>query len=384
MDNQFFKLVFLLAFLGFPGFGCNQNRPTSKKDTGWTLTPFIKADQVNPVLEPVDSTTFNCPVRGTAVHWEAKDVFNPSAVVRNGKIYLLYRAEDRIGKLLGTSRIGIAESGDGLHFKRDSTPVFYPANDEFKEFEWEGGCEDPRIVEDDSGTYYMTYTAWNGDKPRLFIATSRDLHNWTKHGSVFAKAYEGKYAGVASKSGAIVCRLEGDLFVATKINGKYWMYFGDTDIFLAHSSDLINWTALEKNHKKKTGKQSDKEDLLPVLQPREGKFDSELVESGPPALLTENGILLIYNSKNSKEKGDSTLPAGTYAAGQALFDARNPKKLKKRTENYFFKPDKPYEIKGQVNNVCFIEGLAHFKNKWFLYYGTADSKIAVAVYSPKE
>ncbi|HEY4877300.1 MAG TPA: hypothetical protein VIH86_17105 [Puia sp.] len=43
------------------------------------------------------------------------------------------------------------------------------------------------------------------------------------------------------------------------------------------------------------------------------------------------------------------------------------------------KPDKSYEISGQVNNVCFVEGLANFNNRWFLYYGTADSKIAVAV-----
>jgi predicted GH43/DUF377 family glycosyl hydrolase len=41
-------------------------------------------------------------------------------------------------------------------------------------------------------------------------------------------------------------------------------------------------------------------------------------------------------------------------------------------------PDQPFEITGQVNNVCFVEGLAFFKDKWLLYYGTADSKIAVA------
>jgi predicted GH43/DUF377 family glycosyl hydrolase len=43
----------------------------------------------------------------------------------------------------------------------------------------------------------------------------------------------------------------------------------------------------------------------------------------------------------------------------------------------FIKPDKPYEITGQVNRVCFVEGLVHFNNKWLLYYGTADSKIAM-------
>jgi predicted GH43/DUF377 family glycosyl hydrolase len=48
-------------------------------------------------------------------------------------------------------------------------------------------------------------------------------------------------------------------------------------------------------------------------------------------------------------------------------------------DTWFMKPEKSYEISGQVNNVCFIEGLAQYKSRWWLYYGTADSKIAVAV-----
>jgi predicted GH43/DUF377 family glycosyl hydrolase len=353
----------------------------------WTLGPFIKADSVNPIIGPVDSLSFMDPVREALVKWEAKDVFNPAAIVRDEKIYLLYRAEDSIGKPAGTSRIGLAVSNNGLTFQRYPKPVLYPENDMYKEDEWEGGCEDPRVVQDDSGIYFMTYTAYNGKKARLFVATSKDLVNWTKHGSAFSKAYDGKYFHVDSKSGAIVCRLMGDRFIATKINSKYCMYFGDTDIFLAYSEDLINWTPVEKSKEEISNiidNPDGKADLLPALQPRKGKFDSELVESGPFALITKKGILLIYNSKNSKNYGDTTLPAGSYSAGQALFDVNNPEKLIARTQNSFIKPDKPYEITGQVNNVCFVEGLAYYKGKWFLYYGTADTKIAVAVYTPKK
>ena len=88
---------------------------------------------------------------------------------------------------------------------------------------------------------------------------------------------------------------------------------------------------------------------------------------------------LIYNSRNIKSIGDTGLPEGTYAAGQVLIDKTDPTKVIKRLEKNFIQPDKSYEITGQVNRVCFVEGLAQFKNKWFLYYGTADSKIAVAV-----
>ncbi len=375
-------LLFLIVLLSF---GCNQSQTTSSRS--WTLGPFVKADSVNPIMGAVDSVTFMGPIQKTLVKWEAKDVFNPAAVVKDGKVYLLYRAEDSIGKLAGTSRIGLAVSTNGLTFKRYPKPVLYPDTDKYKKYEWEGGTEDPRVVLDDSGTYYMTYTAWNGDKTRLFVATSKNLVKWTKHGSAFMKAYNGRYFNIFTKSGAIVCRRVGGKFIATKINGKYWMYFGDTNIYIAYSDDLINWTPVEKskgeipeNIDNRYGKAS----LFAALKPRKGKFDSELVEPGPFALITTKGILLIYNSKNSKVNGDSLLPSGTYAAGQALFDINNPEKLIARTQSYFMKPDKPYEKTGQINNVCFVEGLAYYHSKWFLYYGTADTKIAVAVYTPRK
>jgi predicted GH43/DUF377 family glycosyl hydrolase len=73
------------------------------------------------------------------------------------------------------------------------------------------------------------------------------------------------------------------------------------------------------------------------------------------------------------------LPKYTYAAGQALFDLNIPYKLIDRSNSYFIFPNKDYELVGEVNNVCFVEGLVSFKNKWYLYYGTADSKIGVAI-----
>jgi predicted GH43/DUF377 family glycosyl hydrolase len=172
-----------------------------------------------------------------------------------------------------------------------------------------------------------------------------------------------------SKSGSIVCKYENGKAVATKINGKYWMYWGDTNIFLALSGDLIHW-----------GSSTDVNDsLLIVFGPRKGKFDSDLVEPGPPAMITDSGIVLMYNSRNVRATGDTTLAEHTYSASQILFDKNDPGKILDRMDTYFIKPDKPYEISGQVNQVCFIEGLVKYKGKWFLYYGTADSKIAVAV-----
>jgi beta-1,2-mannosidase len=359
-----------LAFMLLTSIACQSTR--EKDDVGsdevadstWALLPFQKVDSANPVLVPGENT-FVCPILERRITWDDKDVFNPAAVVRDNKVYLLFRAEDKIGKFAGTSRLGLAVSNDGLHFSKLSEPVFYPQNDSLKIYEWEGGVEDPRITEREDGLYIMTYTAFDGNLARLLVATSTDLVHWTKHGLVL----QGKYKDTWSKSGAIVSRRKGSRIIAEKINGKYWMYFGDTDLFLAQSDDLIHWTPVEQEGKLKS-----------VLQPRAGYFDSRLVESGPYGLVTDNGILLLYNGMNLDGEGrDPNLAAGAYCAGQALFDKNDPAKLLRRLEKNFLMPDKPYEITGQVNQVCFIEGMVPFNDRWFLYYGTADSKIAVAV-----
>jgi predicted GH43/DUF377 family glycosyl hydrolase len=346
----------------------------------WMLGPFTKQDAVNPCLVPGD-LKFTDPILNKPVAWEEKYVFNPAAVVRKGKVYLLYRAEDTVQKYAGVSRIGLAESSDGLHFTRRPSPVLHPDNDAFKKYEWEGGCEDPRIVEDEKGTYYMTYTAYDGTTARLFIATSTDLINWKKHGSVFAKAEGGKYINYWSKSGAIIARREGSRSIATKIKGKYWMYWGESNIYVATSPNLIDWTPVPETDpsKKQFDSLRNYEAFKIAFGPRKGKFDSQLCEPGPPALITEKGIVFIYNSRNSPEYGDKSLPEGTYSAGQILADKSDPFHIIDRSDENFFRPDKDYEIRGQVNNVCFLEGLVNFNNKWFLYYGTADSQIAVAV-----
>lgn len=335
----------------------------AEKDSTWALLPFVKVDSVNPVLS-AGTSSFVCPLLKKEVLWDEKDVFNPAAVVRDGKVYLLFRAEDNIGKFAGTSRLGLAISDDGLHFTKMKEPVFYPDNDSLKAIEWEGGVEDPRVVESEDGTYYMTYTAYDGKVARLLVARSNDLIKWEKLGTVL----NGRYKDTWSKSGAIVAKQVDSRVVAEKVNGKYWMYFGDTDLFMATSEDLIHWQPVEENGKLKS-----------VLKPRAGYFDSRLVESGPYALVVDQGIRLIYNGMNLESGGDTTLAKGAYCAGQALFSKEDPTSLIDRLETNFMKPDKPYEITGQVNQVCFLEGLVPFKGKWFLYYGTADSKIAIAV-----
>jgi predicted GH43/DUF377 family glycosyl hydrolase len=367
--------------LAIPVFiSCSQ--PPQEISDDWQLGPFVKVDAANPVLTPLSDTEFYCPVRQQTVRWEEKDVFNPAAINVDGTIHLLYRAEDVVGQYNGTSRIGLATSDDGLNFERRPEPVLFPDEDTLKEFEWEGGVEDPRVVEDEAGTYYLTYTAYNGDKARLFVASSTDLVNWTKHGSVFKNYDDGRLLEMWSKAGSILTERSGDKLIARRVNGKYWMYWGESNIYAATSDDLIDWSPVEETDE--TKREFDElrgyTAFKIVFGPREGMFDSYLVEPGPPAILTERGIVFLYNSRNDPDNGDENYPPGTYAAGQVLINPANPLEVLDRTETPFLFPDKPYEITGQVNNVCFIEGLVPKGDRWFLYYGTADSKIAVAVF----
>jgi len=343
------------------------------RDRPWMIGPFEKPTGVNPILAPNRTATFRTRPEDQPVHWEETATFNPAAVVRNGSVYVLYRAEDATGEQkIGyhTSRIGLAESADGLRFTRRPSPVLYAQNDAQAANESPGGVEDPRIVETEDGRYVMTYTQWNRQVPRLAVATSRDLIAWEKHGPAFAKAAGGKYLRVESKSGAIVSRVVGNRLVATKVNGKYWMYFNVPNVMIATSENLTEWTPLEIEDGRP----------LAVLSPRAGYFDSWLVEPGPPAILTDRGIVLLYNAGNSEKFGDPSLPGRVYTAGQALFDARNPMKLLDRADRPFLRPTEDYERTGQYpEGTTFVEGLVPFNGRWFLYYGSADSRVGVAV-----
>jgi beta-1,2-mannosidase len=367
-----FKITMrFLTILGLllPGLLIAQEKP-------WMFGPFERPEGVNPIITPGKGSVFYCPMKEMNVYWEEMATFNPASVVRENKVYVLYRAEDKLGEMIiggHTSRIGLAVSDDGLNFKTKQEPVMYPDHDDQNKFEWPGGVEDPRIVETIDGMYVMTYTQWNRDIPRLAIATSNDLVNWEKHGPAFADAYDGKYLDLESKAGAIISRLEGNRLIPEKINGHYWMYFNVPYIHIAISDDLINWKPLE----------DDREDLLRVLSPRPGYFDSWLVEPGPPALITDDGILLIYNAGNTIHTGIPELGHRLYTAGQALYDKANPLKLIDRTDNYFIRPEKEYEKTGQYEEgTTFLEGLTFFNDKWYIYYGTADSRVAVIVWDP--
>jgi predicted GH43/DUF377 family glycosyl hydrolase len=159
-----------------------------------------------------------------------------------------------------------------------------------------------------------------------------------------------------TKSGAIL---------SERIDGKYWMfYMADAKDLrdqtgVASSTDLLTWTeALDQ----------------PVLPRRPGKFDSRVVEPGPPPIITDQGILLLYNGADDRL---------VYRTGWALFDRHDPTRVLARSDQPLFEPTTTWEKEGQVPNVVFVEGLVIEPQRWLIYYGGADTHVGVASVTPR-
>jgi beta-1,2-mannosidase len=365
----------------------------------WALGPFRRVP--GSILGPSPELTFSCPISRHLVAWAAKDVFNPAAVVRDGQVCLLVRAEDDEGRYAGTSRLGLATSGDGREFLLEAEPVIFPADDQWQAWEWPGGCEDARLVEKPDGGYLCLYTAFDGSRSCLFSASSDDLQRWEKHGPAFAGT---PTATRWSKSGSIVTEVCDGRLKAARIDGRFWMYWGEGTVWVATSEDLVRWAPLDYDTDPDrflsylpagggtAGTGADggpggswsvqpvpgRRASRPVLFPRSGRFDSMLVEPGPPALRGPDGIVLVYNGANHPRRGDPELAAFAYRPAQVLLDPGDPASVLDRPTRPFLDIEEEAERRGQVGDVLFAEGLVLFKDQFLLYLGLADSRIGLA------
>lgn len=323
------------------------------------ILPFNKYPG-NPILSP-----------NPANEWESAYLYNPTAIVLNETIFLLYRAQD--ANL--TSSIGLAWSTDGTNFTRLDRPIIYST----EPWEQGGGTEDPRIVRV-NGTFYLTYTAYNPDiGPQLAIATSTDLLSWTKRPPLFPGWRDVAFSDIDvpsprvnhSKSGAIVKEPTAD--------GLYHMYWGDSFFYHAFSYDLLNWTTLPP----------DNYFAAPLLP-----WENRLIEPGPAPIKTRDGRwLLVYNGMTTGRIG---YPMNQYSVGQMLLDPSGsfrpsievPESTYQpalrdgpiaRIERPMLVPEGALEQEGLVDDVVFAEGLVQFQGRWYLYYGQADSQLGVAI-----
>jgi len=310
---------------------------TSAPPIDFPFGPFVPSEH-NPVLRPGRH------------EWESANVYNPAAIVVGDRVALLYRAHaDDI-----VSSLGLAFSEDGFTFSTEPEPVMVPEHD------WERyGCEDPRVVRID-GTYYCTYTGWDRHTARLCLATSSDLRHWEKHGPIVPGI--NTFAGVRETPGPEWSK--GGVILPEPVDGRWYMWFGEGNIHVASSRDLLHWDA----------------DPEPVLRPEPGTFMGDLVETGPQPVITRTGhVLLMHNSAIVRSVDDVR-----YACGQVLIDPRHPTRVVAKLTEPWLEPSSPEELHGLVDDVTFVEGLVFHRGTWFAYYGQSDTTIGVATFTPQQ
>lgn len=307
---------------------------------------IIERSDKNPILMPNKNQS-----------WEAEAVFNGCPIQNRGKIFLLYRALSlphyhALARLsMRVSDIGIAQSGDGIHFENRRRFIF-------PEHDWERfSCEDPRVTKL-NGKFYIFYTAisrypFNADGIKVGLAISKDLET------------------VQEKHLVTPFNAKAMALFPEKVNGKiYALLTVHTDrppakICVAafdKEEDIWSpkyWEGWYKNFEKYA---------LPLQ-----RKPADHIEVGAPPLKTPKGWLLFYSYIRNYFSGQRL-----FGVEAVLVDIKNPSKIIARTEYPILTPEEYYERLGMVPNTIFPSG-AMIKDGWLrIYYGAADTTCCFA------
>jgi len=281
----------------------------------------------------------------TAEDWPTpvNAVFNPAAAVVDGETVLVVRVE----ALTGISHLTVARSANGVDGWRIAAEPLLAPDERIESEQW--GFEDARAVwVDELDRFAITCTAYGPAGPAVYLATTQDFVSIERRGIIINP--EDKNAALLPE----------------RFNGRWILFhrpttgFGVTHphIALSRSHDLVSWSPPEV-----------------VLKPRDGAWwDSLRIGIGPPLVKTEHGWLLIYHGVKE------TVGGAIYRVGLALLDLEDPTRVLRRTPEWIFAPQAPYERQGDVGNAIFPCGLLHDSptGELRLYYGAADTSICLA------
>lgn len=280
----------------------------------------------------------------TAADWpySVHTVFNPAAtLLPDGTTLLLCRVEDRRGH----SHLSAARSANGIdNWQIDTQPTLAPDPVNFPEELW--GIEDPRITfVPELSQYAVAYTAFTRDGPGVALAFTQDFHTFERLGVIMPPD---------DKDAALLpCRIDGLwALIHRPVSAPR------AHMWISYSADLRHWG----EHKL-------------MLEARRGSWwDANKIGLSPPPIETEQGWLVIYHGVRRTAAG------AIYRLGLALFDLQKPEQLIKRSDEWFFRPQQPYELHGDVGNVVFPCGytIAADGDTINIYYGAADTAIAMA------
>jgi len=321
----------------------------------------------------INITSHGIILEKSTLDFENEAVLNPACISKDGIIHMFYRAV-RSGNF---SSIGYCQFKDNKLIYRSPVPILKP------EFDYEKhGVEDPRIIFLD-GIYYLFYVTYDGKNARVALATSTDLIKFEKKGIIsaqmtydlaedlFIKSHVNKIYSQFEKNyrksndDKILLWAKDTFIFPKKINNKFAMLHrvlpGIQIVYFNSFSDLNNkfWSNYLIHLKK-----------FIVLEPK-FEFENFEIGGGCPPIEIEAGWLFIYHGveeKNSKK---------IYHAGVALLDKKDPTKVLGRLSHPLFSPTEEWEKKGDVNNVVFPSSAILRGNNLDIYYGAADSVIAL-------
>jgi predicted GH43/DUF377 family glycosyl hydrolase len=320
----------------------------------------------------------------TAKDWSypANSVFNPGAVKIDNATLLLVRVED----YCGISHLTVARSPNGRdNWEIDEKPTFEPDPDNYPEEIW--GIEDPRITYiEELEQWAVVYTAYSRDGPLVSIATTKDFRSYNRLGPVlppqnkdaalFPVKFDGRWA-IIHRGISHVVRNEmiGDLLLEAmekassdsvkKIKkAKSWASSDEmveridvgSHIWISFSTDMIHWN----DHR------------ILIHARKGGWWDANKIGLSTPPLRTPEGWLILYHGVRQ------TVAGPIYRIGIALLDLEDPTKTLNRCDNWIFGPKEWYEVEGDVKNVVFPCGLVEDNGEIRIYYGAADSHVAMA------
>ena len=314
-------------------------------------------------------------LRPTPLPFENKSVFNPTTHQEGNTVHMIYRAiSDSYMSSFGYARL----KGPMEVVERWEEPFMSPR------YKYERkGIEDPRLVKIDD-TFYIVYIAHDGKNAVLAYCYGQDLFKLKRGGIISPKLrynkvakllrsasvkddyffFEAFYSSYAGKD-VMVWDKDGLLF-PKKIHGNFvLMHRILPDIQVAYAKELEDF---KKNEYWKEYFKNLKEYV--VLEPKYG-FEKRHIGGGCPPILTRWGWVKIFHG--TEEENDGRV----YHAAAALLDKNDPQRVIARLPHPLFSPEEEYEQGGHVNNVVFPTGTSKFGDRLFIYYGAADSHIAV-------
>lgn len=274
--------------------------------------------------------------------YKANSVFNAAAAEVDGKTLLLARVED----YRGISHLTAARSDNGIDgWQIDAQPTLAPKPQEHPEEVW--GIEDPRITWlEEMNKWAVCYTAYSKGGPLVSLATTEDFKNFERLGPVMPP--EDKDAALFPvKFNGLWAMLHRPVPKSMILGAHIWISF---------SPNLKHWGQHQE-----------------IIQAREGGWwDANKIGLCAPPMQTEEGWLILYHGVRTTASGS------IYRLGLALLDLQDPTKVIRRTDEWIFGPKAHYEREGDVDDVVFPCGWVKKKEKIFIYYGAADSRICLA------